>query len=90
MRARFELAEASAGTWPLNGGWRSLGWTDTHKSRELLKLVSSVTAEMRAEGELNLQMRSTAISMATNFAEGAERSERDFRRFLFVALGSNE
>jgi len=59
---------------------------------ELAVLIYSVTAEFPKSEMYGLtsQMRRSAVSIASNIAEGSARGTRkDFRQFVIVARGSN-
>jgi four helix bundle protein len=61
------------------------------KARELTRLVYRVTATgpMVGEPQLRRQLRSAAISIQANVAEGFERSHRkELLQFLAIAKGS--
>jgi four helix bundle protein len=58
---------------------------------ELAKDVYAITSEYPREESFGLvsQMRRAAVSVASNIAEGAARNgDKEFVRFLYVALGS--
>ncbi len=60
-----------------------------HQARLLLRMVSSATRTMRAEGDLKSQLRRAAISVVSNIADGSEHgSDREFHRFLIMANAS--
>ncbi len=61
------------------------------KSIELIKTTYSIVNNFPKHELycLSAQIRRSAISIASNIAEGRNRSTRkDFRQFLFIALGS--
>jgi four helix bundle protein len=70
----------------------------THKNLEVWRLaielakdVYAITSEYPREESFGLvsQMRRAAVSVASNIAEGAARNgDKEFVRFLYVALGS--
>lgn len=60
-------------------------------SKELVKQVYLLTADFPESEKFGLisQVRRAAVSIPTNIAEGAGRqTDKDFRNFLFIALGS--
>ncbi|MEQ8712922.1 MAG: four helix bundle protein [Cyclobacteriaceae bacterium] len=63
-------------------------WKDAiNISVEVYKLTGSFPAEEKFG--LTSQLRRSAVSVASNLAEGCSRtSEKDFGRFLEIALGS--
>jgi four helix bundle protein len=61
------------------------------KARRLTKLIYQVTTDFPPNEEFGLkaQMRRASVSICANIAEGCgRRGDREFRRFLDVAMGS--
>jgi four helix bundle protein len=60
-------------------------------SKVLVKEVYILTADFPDSEKFGLisQLRRAAVSISANIAEGAGRqTDKDFRNFLFIALGS--
>jgi four helix bundle protein len=61
------------------------------RARRLTKSVYEMTADFPGSEEFGLksQMRRATVSICSNIAEGCgRRGDREFRRFLDVAMGS--
>lgn len=62
------------------------------KARDLVKMIYSITTENLAFNKdfaLKDQIRRASLSVMSNIAEGfARRTDKDFARFLHIALGS--
>jgi four helix bundle protein len=60
------------------------------KAFELALSVYRITSEFPAEERygITFQMRKACVSIASNIAEGEGRPSAEFRRFLYIALGS--
>jgi four helix bundle protein len=62
-----------------------------HKARDLTLVIYELTRSFPREEKYTLvsQIRRSAVSVVSNIAEGsARRSDREFARFLDMALGS--
>jgi four helix bundle protein len=61
------------------------------KSRKFCSEIYSVTAEFPSQEKFGLtnQLRRASVSIPSNIAEGSSRnSQKDFSRFLEIAIGS--
>lgn len=71
--------------------WNFRNWDVWKNGKGLVKSIYQLTANFPNSEKYSLvdQLRRAAFSIPTNIAEGAGRNtEKDFRNFLYVALGS--
>lgn len=61
------------------------------KSRELVKDIYMLTSKFPKEEIYGLtsQIKRASVSMPSNIAEGTSRTDKDFSRFLDMAIGSS-
>lgn len=66
-------------------------WEVWKNAKSLVKVIYQVTASFPDTEKFGLtnQIRRAAVSIPANIAEGAgRRTEKDFKNFLYIALGS--
>ncbi len=75
----------------MNKGWPHKNLVAWQEAMELCRQVYLFTSTLPAEEKFNIcsQLKRAAVSVPLNIAEGAARqSDKEFKQFLYTALGS--